>query len=152
MATMYASQNQQHERALGGWQAEWETLPQLVTLTGGVMQTTLELLTGMQVSTARMRANLDMTHGLIMAESVTLALAKFIGKQAAHHLVEQLCHRALDENQPLALLLSQHPGVTPHLSSTQIEHLLDPQHATGSNDHFIDQVMARAAQQTRRAK
>jgi 3-carboxy-cis,cis-muconate cycloisomerase len=152
MATMYASQNQQHERALGGWQAEWETLPQLVTLTGGVMQTTLELLTGMQVNTARMRANLDMTHGLIMAESVTLALAKFIGKQAAHHLVEQLCHRALDENQPLALLLSQHPGVTPHLSSTQIEHLLDPQHATGSNDHFIDQVMARAAQQTRRAK
>lgn len=152
MATMYASQNQQHERALGGWQAEWETIPQFVTLAGGVMQTTLELLSGMQVNTAKMRANLDITHGLIMAESVTLALAKSIGKQAAHHLVEQLCHRALDENQPLALLLSQHPEVTPHLSSTQIKHLLDPQQATGSNDEFINQVLARAAQQTRRVK
>lgn len=152
MATMYASQNQQHERALGGWQAEWETIPQLVTLAGGVMQTTLELLSGMQVNTAKMRANLDITHGLIMAESVTLALAKSIGKQAAHHLVEQLCHRALDENQPLVLLLSQHPDVTPHLSSTQIEHLLDPQQATGSNSEFINQVLARAAQQTRRVE
>lgn len=152
MATMYASLNQQHERALGGWQAEWETVPQLVTLAGGVMQTTLELLTGMQVNTAKMRANLDITHGLIMAESVTLALAKSIGKQAAHHLVEQLCHRALDENQPLALLLSQHPDVSAHLCATQIEHLLDPQHATGSNDTFINQVLARAAQQNRESK
>ncbi|HKN02800.1 MAG TPA: 3-carboxy-cis,cis-muconate cycloisomerase [Buttiauxella sp.] len=149
MATLYASQNQQHERALGGWQAEWETLPQLVTLTGGVMQTTLELISGMQVHTEKMRTNLDITHGLIMAESVTLALAKSLGKQAAHHLVEQLCHRALDENQPLAALLAQHPQVTSHLSVTQIEHLLDPQHALGSNDTFINQVLTRAAQQNR---
>ncbi|WP_310607665.1 3-carboxy-cis,cis-muconate cycloisomerase [Buttiauxella brennerae] len=149
MATLYASQNQQHERALGGWQAEWETLPQLITLTGGVMQTTLELISGMQVNSAKMRANLDITHGLIMAESVTLALAEHIGKAAAHHLVEQLCHRALDENQPLAALLTQHPDVTPHLSAIQIEYLLDPQHAIGSNHHFIGQVLARAAQQTR---
>lgn len=150
MATMYASQNQQHERALGGWQAEWEVLPQLITLAGGVMQTSLELLNGMQVNTAKMRANLDITHGLIMAESVTLALAEFMGKQPAHHLVEQLCHRALDENQPLAALLAENPQVTPYLSLTQIEHLLDPQHAIGSNDAFIRQVLARAAQQTRR--
>ncbi|MFP2513703.1 3-carboxy-cis,cis-muconate cycloisomerase [Buttiauxella agrestis] len=150
MATMYASQNQQHERALGGWQAEWEVLPQLITLAGGVMQTSLELLNGMQVNTVKMRANLDITHGLIMAESVTLALAEFMGKQPAHHLVEQLCHRALDENQPLAALLAENPQVTPYLSSTQIEHLLDPQHALGSNDAFIRQVLARAAQQTRR--
>ncbi|MGK7245722.1 3-carboxy-cis,cis-muconate cycloisomerase [Buttiauxella agrestis] len=150
MATMYASQNQQHERALGGWQAEWEVLPQLITLAGGVMQTSLELLNGMQVNTVKMRANLDITHGLIMAESVTLALAEFMGKQPAHHLVEQLCHRALDENQPLAALLAENPQVTPYLSLTQIEHLLDPQHALGSNDAFIRQVLARAAQQTRR--
>ncbi|GDX06387.1 3-carboxy-cis,cis-muconate cycloisomerase [Buttiauxella sp. A111] len=149
MATLYASQNQQHERALGGWQAEWETLPQLITLAGGVMQTTRELFSGMQVNTDKMRANLDITHGLIMAESITLALAKSLGKQAAHHLVEQLCHRALDENQPLAALLAQHPQVTSHLSSTQIAHLLDPQHALGSNDKFINQVLARAAQQNR---
>jgi 3-carboxy-cis,cis-muconate cycloisomerase len=152
MSTMYASQNQQHERALGGWQAEWEVLPQLITLAGGVMQTSLDLLNGMQVNTAKMRANLDITHGLIMAESVTLALAEFMGKQPAHHLVEQFCHRALDENQSLAALLAENPQVTPYLSSTQIEQLLDPQHAIGSNDAFIRQVLARAAQQTRRVK
>ncbi|MCP2004422.1 UNVERIFIED_ORG: 3-carboxy-cis,cis-muconate cycloisomerase [Buttiauxella agrestis ATCC 33320] len=149
MATLYASQNQQHERALGGWQAEWETLPELITLSGGVMQTALDLIVGMQVNTEKMRANLDITHGLIMAESVTLALATSLGKQAAHHLVEQLCHRALDENQPLAALLAQHPQVASYLSLTQIEHLLDPQQALGSNNTFINQVLARAAQQNR---
>lgn len=152
MATMYTSQNQQHERALGGWQAEWEVLPQLITLAGGVMQTTLDLLNGMQVNSAKMRANLDITHGLIMAESITLALAQFIGKQPAHHLVEQLCHRALEENQPLSALLAENPQVTPYLSSKEIEHLLDPQQALGSNDTFISQVLARATQQTRRVK
>jgi 3-carboxy-cis,cis-muconate cycloisomerase len=149
MATLYASQNQQHERALGGWQAEWETLPELITLSGGVMQTALDLIGGMQVNAEKMRANLDITHGLIMAESVTLALAQSLGKQAAHHLVEQLCHRALDENQPLAALLAQHPQVASYLSLTQIEHLLDPQQALGSNNTFINQVLARAAQQNR---
>jgi len=149
MATLYASQNQQHERALGGWQAEWETLPELITLSGGVMQTALDLIGGMQVNAEKMRANLDITHGLIMAESVTLALATSLGKQAAHHLVEQLCHRALDENQPLAALLAQHPQVASYLSLTQIEHLLDPQQALGSNNTFINQVLARAAQQNR---
>ncbi|MEL4013514.1 3-carboxy-cis,cis-muconate cycloisomerase [Dryocola clanedunensis] len=147
MATLYASQIQQHERALGGWQAEWETLPELVMLSGGIMQTSLELLNGMQVNTAKMRANLDITHGLIMAESVTLALAKHIGKQPAHHLVEQLCHRALDEHLPLATLLAQHPEVTPHLTGQQINHLLEPEHATGCAEHFIRQVLERAGQQ-----
>ncbi|WP_202304275.1 3-carboxy-cis,cis-muconate cycloisomerase [Dryocola clanedunensis] len=147
MATMYASQIQQHERALGGWQAEWETLPELAMLAGGIMQTSLDLLNGMQVNTEKMRADLEMTHGLIMAESVTLALAQHIGKQPAHHLVEQLCHRALDENVPLAQLLTQHPGITPYLTAPEIERLLDPQHATGSAESFIQCVLERARQQ-----
>lgn len=146
MSTMYASQIQQHERALGGWQAEWETLPELIMLAGGVMQTSLELVGGMQVNIEKMRADLDMTHGLIMAESVTLALAQHIGKQPAHHLVERLCHRALDEKQPLEKLLLQNDDVTAHLSASQITDLLDPQHATGSAERFIDQVLARVGQ------
>ncbi|MCT4716933.1 3-carboxy-cis,cis-muconate cycloisomerase [Enterobacteriaceae bacterium H18W14] len=149
MATMYTSQIQQHERALGGWQAEWETLPELIMLAGGVMQTSLELITDMQVNTRKMQANLAITHGLIMAESVTLALAQRLGKQAAHHLVEQLCHRALDEKQPLETLLAQHPDVSPWLSAQQIQDLLDPQHATGSADYFIGQVLARVGQQNK---
>lgn len=144
MATLYAAQNQQHERALGGWQAEWETLPQLATLSGGVLENALTLVEGMQVYPQRMRQNLDITHGLIMAEAVTLALAPHTGKAQAHQLVERLCHQALDDNQPLAQLLQQDQTVSRYLSPSQIADLLDPAGATGSADHFLRQVLARS--------
>lgn len=143
MATLYASQIQQHERALGGWQAEWETLPQLVMLAGGVLENSEYLLSGMQVNAQKMRDNLDITHGLIMAESVTQALAAHIGKADAHHLIEKICHRAIALDCPLRPLLEKDPLVSQHLSSEQLTQLLDPANAVGSADHFVRQVLAR---------
>ncbi|NDJ57408.1 3-carboxy-cis,cis-muconate cycloisomerase [Enterobacteriaceae bacterium 4M9] len=143
MATLYTGQLQQHERALGGWQAEWQTLPELATLAGGVLNNSLMLVEGMQVFTERMRQNLDITHGLIMAEAVTLALAEHIGKAEAHHRIEQLCHQALDGGKPLQTLLEQDEQVSRYLSGQQIARLLDPSSATGSASHFLRQVLVR---------
>ncbi|BCA39782.1 3-carboxy-cis,cis-muconate cycloisomerase [Kluyvera ascorbata] len=143
MATLYASQIQQHERALGGWQAEWETLPQLVMLAGGVLENSEYLLSGMQVNAQKMRDNLDITHGLIMAESVTQALAAHIGKADAHHLIEKICHRAIALDCPLRPLLEKDSLVSQHLSSEQLTQLLDPANAVGSADHFVRQILAR---------
>ena len=147
MATLYASQTQQHERALGGWQAEWEVLPELLMLAGGVLSQSEQLISGMRVDERQMRANLDVTHGLIMAESVTLALAAFVGKQEAHHIVEALCHRAVDEQRPLLSLLEADLRISQHFSSTQLATLLDPSGATGSAEHFVRQVLARYQEQ-----
>lgn len=143
MATLYASQIQQHERALGGWQAEWETLPQLVMLAGGVLENSEYLVKGMQVNSHKMRDNLDITHGLVMAESVTQALATHLGKADAHHLIETICHRAIALDCPLRPLLENDPLVSQHLSPEQLTQLLDPANAVGSADHFVRQVLAR---------
>lgn len=143
MATLYASQIQQHERALGGWQAEWETLPELVMLAGGVLENSEYLVKGMQVNTHKMRDNLDITHGLVMAESVTQALAAHLGKADAHHLIETICHRAIALDCPLRPLLENDPLVSQHLSPEQLTQLLDPANAVGSADHFVRQVLAR---------
>jgi 3-carboxy-cis,cis-muconate cycloisomerase len=147
MATLYASQIQQHERALGGWQAEWEVLPEVLMLTGAVIGQSEQLVRGMQVDAAKMRADLDITQGLIMAESVTLAQAKFIGKQDAHHLVETLCHQALDQKRSLLSLLENDARVTAHFTSSELTVLLDPSRATGSADHFVRQVLTRYQEQ-----
>lgn len=143
IATLYASQIQQHERALGGWQAEWETLPELVMLAGGVLENSEYLVKGMQVNTQKMRDNLDITHGLVMAESVTQALAAHLGKADAHHLIEMICHRAIALDCPLRPLLENDPLVSQHLSPEQLTQLLDPANAVGSADHFVRQVLAR---------
>ncbi|WP_052283377.1 3-carboxy-cis,cis-muconate cycloisomerase [Kluyvera genomosp. 1] len=147
MATLYAAQIQQHERALGGWQAEWETLPELLMLVGGVMENSEILLRGMQVNAQKMRDDLDITHGLIMAESVTQALAAFIGKADAHHVVEKICHRAIALDCPLQPLLENDPLVSQHLFPEQLTPLLDPANAIGSTEHFVRQVLARYQEQ-----
>ena len=147
VATLYAGQIQQHERALGGWQAEWETLPELITLVGGALTQSEALVSDMQVFAHKMRADLEMTHGLIMAEAVTLALAEFIGKAEAHHRVEALCRQALDTSRSLLSVLENDPLVSEHLSASRLTQLLDPATATGSSALFVRQVVARYKEQ-----
>ena len=147
VATLYAGQIQQHERALGGWQAEWETLPELITLVGGALAQSEALVSDMQVFAHKMRADLEMTHGLIMAEAVTLALAEFIGKAEAHHRVEALCRQALDTSRSLLSVLENDPLVSEHLSASRLTQLLDPATATGSSALFVRQVVARCKEQ-----
>jgi 3-carboxy-cis,cis-muconate cycloisomerase len=147
VATLYAGQIQQHERALGGWQAEWETLPELITLVGGALAQSEALVRDMQVFPHKMRADLDMTHGLIMAEAVTLALAEFIGKAEAHHRVEALCRQALDRSCSLLNVLENDPLVSEHLSASRLNQLLDPATAIGSAELFVRQVVARYKEQ-----
>ncbi|VUS97088.1 3-carboxy-cis,cis-muconate cycloisomerase [Klebsiella spallanzanii] len=147
VATLYAGQIQQHERALGGWQAEWETLPELITLVGGALAQSEALVRDMQVFPQKMRADLDMTHGLIMAEAVTLALAEFIGKAEAHHRVEALCRQALDRSCSLLNVLENDPLVSEHLSASRLNQLLDPATAIGSAELFVRQVVARYKEQ-----
>jgi 3-carboxy-cis,cis-muconate cycloisomerase len=86
-------------------------------LVGGALAQSDALVRDMQVFPQKMRADLDMTHGLIMAEAVTLALAAFIGKADAHHRIEALCRQAIDESRPLQELLENDPLVSQHLST-----------------------------------
>ncbi|MEN0616953.1 3-carboxy-cis,cis-muconate cycloisomerase [Klebsiella indica] len=147
VATLYAAQIQQHERALGGWQAEWETLPELITLVGGALAQSDALVRDMQVYPHKMRADLDITHGLIMAEAVTLALAEFTGKAEAHRRIEALCRQALDQSYSLLSVLENDPLVSEHLTPSRLTQLLDPATATGSAERFVRQVVARYKEQ-----
>src|SRR5258706_5075977 len=87
-ATIFAAQVQDHERSAGAWHAEWPTLPMLQLVTSGALAATVDIAEGLEVDAVRMRINLDATHGLIMAEPVTMAVAEKIGKSDAHHLIE----------------------------------------------------------------
>jgi 3-carboxy-cis,cis-muconate cycloisomerase len=58
VATIFASMEQEHQRAAGAWQAEWGTLSELLTLTGSAAAWLADLLTSLEVDAARMRENL----------------------------------------------------------------------------------------------
>ena len=86
VSTMLAAMQQEEARGLGGWHAEWETLPEIVRLTAGAFHHLALMLPGLQIHTERMKQDLELTNGLIFAEAVSMALAKHIGKLPAHQL------------------------------------------------------------------
>ncbi|KPY39271.1 3-carboxy-cis,cis-muconate cycloisomerase [Pseudomonas syringae pv. rhaphiolepidis] len=81
VATMLAAMPQEHERSLGLWHAEWETLPELCCLVSGSLQQALQVLPGLQVDAERMASNLQSTKGLVLAEAVSISLAQRIGQR-----------------------------------------------------------------------
>jgi 3-carboxy-cis,cis-muconate cycloisomerase len=141
-AGLLSAMPQEQERGLGGWHAEWETLPELVRRCGGALHRMVELINGLEVDTVRMRQNLDVTQGLIFAEAVTMALGKRIGKPAAHRIVEEASKRAMASKKPLRESLSANSEVTTHLSSAELDTLFDPLNYLGVACEFIDRAIA----------
>src|SRR5712672_3263362 len=141
-ATIFASLVQDHERSAGPWHAEWPTLPMLQLVTSGALAATVDIAEGLEVDVARMRVNLDATHGLIMAEAVTMALAEKIGKSDAHHLVEAASKRAVAQKRDLRDVLAKDPAVTAHLSVERIAELFEPMAYQGVSQALIDRLLA----------
>ena len=134
-------------RALGGWQAEWDTLPEILRLSAGALRQLGDVAAGLNVDAARMRANLDATHGQIMAEAVTLALGAGIGRMAAHELVERACRAASESGRHLRDVLKQDPQISAHLGEADIDRLLDPAGYTGAAAAFVERVLETHRQQ-----
>lgn len=141
---MLGAMAQDHERATGPWQAEALALPQAFVLTHGALLHSRAIAEGLVVDAERMRANLDITHGLIVSEAVMMGLAPIVGRGEAHHLVKHACDVALAEQVSLAEALEREPLVAARLDRAAIERLIDPARYLGSTQRFIDRVVAAA--------
>lgn len=142
LATMFAAMPQEHERSLGLWHAEWETLPEICCLVSGALQQALLVAEGLEVDSARMAHNLDLTQGLVLAEAVSIALAQRLGRETAHHLLEQCCKRAVAEKRHLRGVLGEDSQVTAELSAADLDRLLDPAHYLGQAQAWVERAVA----------
>ena len=147
-ATIFAAQVGDYERSAGPWHAEWPTLPALLLVTSGALASVVDIAEGLEVDAARMRANLDATGGLIMAEAVAMTLAEQLGKQQAHHLVQTASKRAVAEKSALRDVLAGDSQVTAHLSAEKIEKLFEPMAYQGVSQILIDRLLASLDQTT----
>src|SRR5712672_4160367 len=141
-ATIFASLVQDHERSAGPWHAEWPTLPMLQLVTSGALAATVDIAEGLEVDVARMRVNLDATHGLIMAEAVMMALAEKIGKSEAHHLIEAASKKAVAGKKHLRDVLTADAKVTAHLNAEKLARLFEPMAYQGVSQELIDRLLA----------
>ena len=99
--------------------------------TGDMLARLVEVLKGLRLDPLRMRRNLDLGGGLIMAEAVMLDLGAAIGRQHAHDVVYDAAQAAFVERRPFGAVLAEDPRVTAYLHSKAIEKLLDPTAYTG---------------------
>lgn len=144
MSSMYQSMVQEHERSLGSWHAEWLALPEIFQLTAGALERTLDVLKGMDVNAENMRANIECTQGLIMAEAVMMALAPHLGRLNAHHVVEAACKKAVAEHKHLKDIMAETAEVTALFDAKQLEAIFKPESYLGNIQDQIDAVLQEA--------
>jgi 3-carboxy-cis,cis-muconate cycloisomerase len=132
---------QEHERAAGGWQAEWSALPDLFRYTAGAVWHVREAVGGLQIDVGRMQANLDQAGGLLMAESLTMALAPQLGRPKAQQMVRAMCEQAVQEGMSLRQIALTNAEVRAVLSPEAIERALDPRSYLGSTETFITRAL-----------
>jgi 3-carboxy-cis,cis-muconate cycloisomerase len=141
VATLLAAMPQEHERGLGGWHAEWETIPEVFGLVAGAARAMAETFESLEIDAARMRENLDRTGGLVMAEAVVLALAERIGRREAQASIEEAVHRSRATGQSFADVLKSDSKITQWIGPRDLERLLDPEHHLGEAAPFVARVL-----------
>jgi 3-carboxy-cis,cis-muconate cycloisomerase len=143
LPVMLDAMTSEHERGAGPWQAEALVLPQCVALTAGALAHARSIAEGMTVDTERMRLNLNVSGGLIMAESVATGLTAALGRAAAEEAVARACDRAISERRPLSTILRDDSEIRVHLTDADIARLTDPATYLGAAGAFVDRVVTR---------
>jgi 3-carboxy-cis,cis-muconate cycloisomerase len=145
VATILGAMGQEHERAAGAWQAEWEPFLELLRLAGSAATTLRQLVEGLDVDAERMRADLDATGQLVMSESVAAALAESIGRPAAQDLVAEAAAISAREGRSFRQVLMGLPEVSGALGAGGLDAALDPRGYLGVTDQLIARALAEHA-------
>jgi 3-carboxy-cis,cis-muconate cycloisomerase len=141
-ALMLDAMVQDFERATGPWHLEWSAVPESFLLASSSLGQATFMLNGMTVDRERMRANLDLTGGLIVAEAVMMGLAPEIGRQQAHDLVYDACREAIEHRRTLYAVLCENADIVARLGEPRIRALTDPANYLGAAERMALAVVA----------
>ena len=142
VATFLSAMVQEHERGVGGWQAEWPTVTAVIQATGLAAASMAEVAEGLVVDPARMRSNIEATHGVIFAERAMMVLGGKVGRDTAHQVLEKATRKSVEEGRRLAEVLSEMPEVTRHLDAAVLRSLEVPEQYLGAADEFRERLLS----------
>ena len=143
VASYLSAMVQEHERAVGGWQAEWPTIAATIQATGLAAASIAEVTEGLSIDGARMLENLAATRGTIYAEKAMILLTAKLGREKARQLLEEATRKAVVHHRQLVEVLAEIPEVTKHLNPPALNQLDVAEGYLGSADSFrIRQIQA----------
>ena len=141
VATLLGAMAHEHERAAGAWHAEWRPLSTLLVTVGSAASWLRESLEHLEVDATRMRANVDLTGGLLLSERVSAALTPLLGRTATQDLLERAAKEADAGERPFAQILMDAPEVAERMEPHEVAALLDPAAYLGSADALIERAL-----------
>jgi len=142
VSTMLSSMVQEHERGLGGWHAEWETIREIFRLASGSLACGLEIANGAEVDTIAMQRNLQILHGAPMAEALSFALARTVGKSEGHRLIEEASRLAIRDGISLKQAVLRNQALAAYFGEEELDRLSDPSNYLGAGLEFIERVVS----------
>ena len=136
VASFLSAMLQEHERGVGGWQAEWPVVAGVIQSTGVAAASMAEVAEGLSVDTQKMRLNIENTNGAIFAERAMMLLGSKVGRDVAHKVVEAAVRKSAKEGRHLAAVLAETPEVMTYLKRAELDELETPEQYLGSAEAF----------------
>lgn len=142
-SALLGAMDHEHERAAGAWHTEWENLSGALASTGGAVAGVREAVEGLEVYPDAMRANLDLTRGMLLSENLTTLAAEKLGRLEAHERVTRACKRVMESGRDLASEVLADPALGEALSGEDVRAALRPENYLGSAGVFVDRALQR---------
>ncbi len=141
VSSQLSAMTQEHERGVSAMPLEWQVIPEAFILLSGSLNTTISMLSDLQINEKKMLMNLSLGGGMLMAEAVMMGIASKIGRDAAHDLISSVASNAWDKKISLKEALKIDKSVSKYLSGEDIEELTNPSNYLGSSYKMIDRVI-----------
>jgi len=144
VASFLSSMLQEHERGVGGWQAEWPIVAAVVQSTGVAIASMAEAAEGLSVNPQKMRLNIEKTNGASFAERAMMMLGAKLGRDGAHKILSAAVKKSAEQGRSLSAVLAEIPEVTAHLGPAELKQLETPEQYLGSAEAFRKALAAEA--------
>jgi 3-carboxy-cis,cis-muconate cycloisomerase len=144
VATSLTAMVQEHERGLGGWQAEWTVIPEICVLAFAALRDAVEMLDGLAIDRDRMSLNIEATRGLVFAEALTFALAERVGRVEAAALTKKVISNARRTGEHLRDVVIRESAIASHLNAAEIEGIFDARNYLGAAESMARDVAERS--------
>jgi len=147
VASFLSAMLQEHERGVGGCQAEWPIIAAVVQSTGVAVASMAEVAEGLSIDPQKMRLNLENTHGAIFAERAMMMLGVKLGRDVAHKILDAAVRKCAADGRNLSAVLAELPEVTAHLSPAELKQLETPEQYLGSAEAFRKALVSESDQE-----
>lgn len=136
VANFLSGMIQEHERGIGGWQAEWATVASLIQATGVAASSMAEVAEGLSIDEEKMRSNIDATRGTIFAERAMMLLAPKLGRDKSQKIIEEATRQSIAQGRHLVEVLREMTEVRSAIEDATLSNLENPEEYLGVAREF----------------